>query len=146
MVLLVAALSVAMTALLAPADNGRANTIRLALAALVVLVTAIIRSTPVYIVQVAFYLFAGGGEHRVYTSVTGTALEIPRDACLDSACHMSRSIRVAADFGDVIYAWYDYPGLDGKPTMSSLQKIAVAKTEYKVQSRDAPAFRELQIL
>lgn len=146
MVLLVAALSIAMTALLAPTDNGRANAVKLTLAALVVLVTAIIRSTPVYIVQVAFYVFAGGGEHRVYTSVTGTALEIPRDACLDSACHVSRPIRVAADFGDEIYAWYDYPGLDGKPTMSSLQKIAVAKTEYKVESRDAPAIRELQIL
>lgn len=144
--LLAAALSVGLTMIVAPADSERISRLKLWLAGALVVMTALLRSTPVYIVQVAFFLFASGGEHRVYASLTGKALEIPASACEDTSCATSRTIRITADLGNVVYGHYESRSPDGTVQLSTLQKLDMSHTTYTVLRTDTPVYSELHFL
>jgi len=120
--------------------------LKLLLASLVVVAASFLGFTPIHVVSDAMALFANGGEHRIYHSLGGKRLEIPESACADSACMTSKEIRVTADLGGSLYAWFDFPRPDGKGPVQRLRKIETTGTTFEVTRTDPLQLSNLRFL
>jgi hypothetical protein len=115
-------------------------------ASFAIVVASFLGFTPVNVVMDAFALFASGGEHRIYRSLTGKHLEIPASACADDACITSKDIWVAADLGGTLYGWFDFTLPNGKGHTMRLRKIETTGTTYEVTKTDLRSLSNLQNL
>ena len=145
-IFLIIIISIVSAFIFSPSESSSGNIkIKIASVFAVVFFESFFGFNPTYVVRVAFELFASGGEHRTYTTLTEKALAIPRNSCLDIKCTDSKEVIVAADLGKSLYAYFIVGYVEGKPT-KELRKVDTTGMTYKVIKKDPVEYGKLQLL